>query len=134
VRGKYVEFDVNASTFATTNYTLTGAANPTDLTGGQRTPVFASKVPDLQGKTLDAGELEITFSPQTVQLRRGGQRREDEDPRPRTARTGGTFQMEPEAGQALTVTHTLAPGDLLLQEPVYREDQLWERLDADRQG
>ena len=35
------------------NDTMTGAANPEDITGGVRTPVFASKVPDLGARTLD---------------------------------------------------------------------------------
>ena len=37
-----------------TNWTLTGAANPADMTGGRRTVVFAEKTPDLRGATLTA--------------------------------------------------------------------------------
>ena len=46
VRGKFVSFNVSRSTFAIYDYAFTGAANPLDMTGGRRTPVWASKVPN----------------------------------------------------------------------------------------
>ena len=36
VKGKYVEFTVDAATFGLYNWTLTGAPNPLDITGGKR--------------------------------------------------------------------------------------------------
>ena len=108
VRGKYVEFNVNVSTFSVYNYTLTGAANPEDLTGGKRTVLFASKVPDLKGATLNSGELEVTLSPQSLLLKRKAGislKLQVKD-----CATGGIFQMEPETGAAINITHTLAPG------------------------
>src|SRR6187401_2213302 len=52
VKGRYVEFTVDTANLAVTNWTLTGAPNVADITGGHRTVVFASKTPDLQGSTL----------------------------------------------------------------------------------
>lgn len=46
VRGTYIEFTVDAATLGVRNWTLTGAPNPLDITGGIRTPVFSSKLPD----------------------------------------------------------------------------------------
>jgi len=43
VKGKYVEFTVDAATFGVRDWTFTGVPNPLDITGGQRTTVFASK-------------------------------------------------------------------------------------------
>lgn len=45
VKGRYVEFTVDAGTFAVRGWTLTGAANDLDITGGRRTVVFAAKCP-----------------------------------------------------------------------------------------
>ena len=42
-KGKYVEFTVSSATLGVRDWTLTGAANPGDITGGKRTAVFASK-------------------------------------------------------------------------------------------
>ncbi len=55
VKGRYVEFTVSPASLGVTGWTFTGAANPGDLTGGKRTPVFASKTPDLRGATLTGG-------------------------------------------------------------------------------
>jgi hypothetical protein len=116
VRGRYVEFEVDVSTFATYNYTLTGAPNAQDLTGGVRTPLFASKVPDLSGRTLDAGDLEVKLSPQTLELRRSGSAGKLKI-QAKDCATGGIFQMEPETGQPTTITHTLAPGLFYFKNP-----------------
>ena len=61
VKGKYVEFTVDAATFGLYNWTLTGAANPLDLTGGKRTVVFSSKLPDHRGLVLTS-DLEVDDS------------------------------------------------------------------------
>ena len=53
VRGRYVEFTVNSATLGVSNWTLTGAPNVDDITGGRRTVVFASKSPDLRGADPD---------------------------------------------------------------------------------
>ncbi|NHC44543.1 hypothetical protein G9H72_04635 [Motilibacter sp. K478] len=110
VRGKHVEFDVNVSTFATYDYTLTGAANPADMTGGVRTPVFASKVPELGGRTVDSGELEVKLSDSDLELRRRGSGELKMKVQAKDCATGGIFQMEPEGAGNVLVTHTLAAG------------------------
>ena len=115
VQGRYVQFDVDVSDFAVYNYALTGAANPLDMTGGVFTPLFASKVPNLNGATLDAGELEVKLSPQTGELRRRGvgaaMKLQLKD-----CTSGGIFQME--SDNAVTYTHTLAPGIFYFSNPL----------------
>ncbi|HEV7664509.1 MAG TPA: hypothetical protein VGQ62_13295 [Chloroflexota bacterium] len=118
VRGRYVEFDVNTSTFAVANYTLTGAANPQDLTGGVRTPLFAAKVADLKGRTLDAGGLDVKLSPATLDLRRDGSAVKMKI-QAKDCATGGIFQMEPETadGSPVIMTHTLASSMFYFKNP-----------------
>src|SRR4029077_16470497 len=105
VQGRYVEFDVNPADFAVLNYTLTGVANPLDITGGLRTVIFASKTPDLRSAAL-AGNASVQLGAGNVVLQRSG---------PGVSMTiqasdcaqGGIFQMEPERadGTATTITH-----------------------------
>src|ERR1700731_772937 len=71
VQGRYVEFDVNPANFAVLNYTLTGAANPLDITGGLRTIIFASKTPDLRGAPL-AGNASVQLGAGNLVLQRSG--------------------------------------------------------------
>jgi hypothetical protein len=116
VRGKYVEFSVDVSTFAVYDYALTGAPNTVGMTNGTRTPLFASKVPDLGTQTLDAGDLEVKLSPQTLELRRVGSTVKMKI-QAKDCATGGIFQMEPEAPASVTITHTLAPGIFYFVNP-----------------
>ena len=116
VLGKYTEFSVDVSTFAVYDYALTGAPNPLSMTNGIRTPLFASKVPDLGTQTLDAGDLEVKLSPQTLELRRVGSSVKMKI-QAKDCATGGVFQMEPEAPTAVKITHTLAPGILYFVNP-----------------
>lgn len=107
VQGKYVQFDLDVSDLAVYDYALTGAPNPADMTGGVFTPVWRSKVPDLKGHTLDAGELEVSLSPDSLVARRrgggAGMKIQAKD-----CATGGVFQVEPD--QQTVFTHTVAPG------------------------
>lgn len=109
VRGKYVQFDIDKKTFGIFNYTLTGAPNPLDMTGGRRTPVFESKLPDHRGLVLTSGvELELKGEGLVI-LREGPgltMKVQAKD-----CAQGGVFQMEPErADQSATLfTHVLAP-------------------------
>jgi hypothetical protein len=115
VQGKYVQFDVDVSDYAVYDYALTGAANPLDMTGGKFTPLFASKVPDLKGRTLDGSELEVSLSPSSlVSKRRGGVSMKIQA---KDCATGGIFQVEPEAGTSTVFTHTLAPGVFYFKNP-----------------
>jgi hypothetical protein len=109
VKGRYVEFDVDASTFAVYHYTLTGAANALDMTGGVRTELFTRKEPNLGTRTLDSGDLDIDLSSGGLELRRKGGSLKMKI-QAKDCAQGGIFQMEPEdeSGAATVITHTLA--------------------------
>ncbi len=123
VRGKYVQFDIDKKTFGILNYTLTGAPNRLDITGGMRTPVFESKLPDHRGLVLTGGvELELDAE-ELVILREGPgltMKVQAKD-----CATGGLFQMEPErADQTRTkFTHTLAPEAFYFDNGNFRQRQ-----------
>lgn len=119
VKGRYVEFDLNVSTFAVYNYTLTGAANPLDITGGVRTVLFTRKEPNLGTQTLDAGDLEIKLGAPDLELRRQGSTLKMKI-QAKDCAQGGIFQMEPETDndQDVVITHTLAsPGIFYFTNP-----------------
>lgn len=107
VRGKYVEFDVDSATFAVRHYVMTGAANALDITGGVRTPVFDSKVPDHRGARL-SGPAELELKDGDLVIRRQGQ--VDMKIQAKDCAQGGIFQMEVERDDQQTTlfTHTLA--------------------------
>lgn len=107
VSGKYVRFEIESSTFAVRNYTLTGAANPMDITGGVPTMIFASKVPDHRGLKL-SGAAELELKDTDMVIRRRG--RVDMKIQAKDCAQGGVFQMEVEREDDTTTlfTHTLA--------------------------
>jgi len=120
VKGKYVEFTVVAKSFGITNYTLTGAANPLDITGGRRTVVFASKTPDHRGLVL-TGAIGVELKDTDLVLERQGpglsMKLQAKD-----CANGGLFQMEPERndGTATRITHKLASGVFYFDNPNFR--------------
>lgn len=109
VQGRYVQFDVDAATFGVLNYTMTGAANKIDITGGKSTPVFESKMPDHRGLFLNSGVgVELSSSADIVLTRTGAgvtMKIQAKD-----CANGGIFQMEvARADDTRTVfTHKLA--------------------------
>lgn len=109
VQGRYVQFDVDAASFGVLNYTMTGAANKLDITGGKSTPVFESKMPDHRGLVLDSGVgVELSSSADIVLTRSGAgvtMKIQAKD-----CANGGLFQMEvARADDSKTVfTHKLA--------------------------
>jgi len=107
VRGKYIEFDVDSSSFAVRHYVMTGAVNALDITGGVRTPVFDSKVPDHRGAVL-SGPMELELKDGDLVIRRQG--RVDMKIQAKDCAQGGIFQMEVERDDKQTTlfTHTLA--------------------------
>jgi hypothetical protein len=121
VKGKYVEFTVNSATLGVRSWTLTGAANPADITGNRRTVVFASKTPDLRGATLTSG-LTIRLRDGDLRLERSGAA-VDMKIQAKDCAQGGIFQMEPERsdGTATIFTHTLAPGAFYFDNPNFRQ-------------
>lgn len=108
VSGKYVRFEVVAATLGILNYTLTGAPNAQDITGGMVTPVFASKLPDHRGLTL-TGPLFLELGGEELVLTREGpgltMKVQAKD-----CAQGGVFQMEVERAdeRATVFTHVLA--------------------------
>ena len=108
VRGRYISYDVRASDFAVLDYAFTGAANEEDITGGRRTPVYKSKVPDHRGRTLSSG-ISVSLEEEDLEIGRTGtglsMKIQSKD-----CAQGGIFQMEPERGDgtATRITHTLA--------------------------
>lgn len=109
VQGRYVQFDVDAATFGVLNYTMTGAANKVDITGGRSTPVFESKMPDHRGLVLNGAVTVELSSSADIALTRSGpgltMKIQAKD-----CATGGIFQMEVErTDETKTVfTHKLA--------------------------
>ena len=109
VQGRYVQFDVDAATFGVLNYTMTGAPNALDITGGKATPVFESKMPDHRGLALSSNvSVELSSSADVVLTRTGPgltMKIQAKD-----CANGGVFQMEvARADDTKTVfTHKLA--------------------------
>lgn len=109
VQGRYVQFDVDAATFGISNYTMTGAPNKIDITGGRATPVFESKMPDHRGLVLNSAvTVELSSSADIVLTRTGpglAMKIQAKD-----CANGGIFQMEVQrADETKTVfTHKLA--------------------------
>jgi len=109
VQGRYVQFDVDAASFGVLNYTMTGAANKVDITGGRPTPVFESKMPDHRGLVLNgAVKVELSSSADLVLTRSGPgltMKIQAKD-----CANGGIFQMEVQrSDETKTVfTHKLA--------------------------
>ncbi|MFC4426030.1 hypothetical protein [Deinococcus navajonensis] len=114
LRGRYVQFDLDGDTLSAYDYVMTGAANSADMTGGVRTPVFASKVVDL-GQKL-GGTLKASISDAAIVLERRGSSAKMKI-QAKDCAQGGIFQMEPETGAPVTVTHTLAPGMYYYKNP-----------------
>jgi hypothetical protein len=127
VRGKYVEFTVDAATFGVRNWTLTGAPNPLDITGGVWTPVFSSKLPDHRGLVLtsgislkmDKGDLVISRTGPGLSMKIQA----------KDCANGGIFQMEVARAddKATVFTHVLADGIFYFDNPNVR-DRLGERI------
>jgi hypothetical protein len=120
VKGRYVEFTVNAASFGVTNWTFTGAANPLDITGGRRTPVFAEKTPDHRGATLTSA-ISVELDEEDLVIMRTGpgisMKIQAKD-----CAQGGIYQMEPERedGTATVFTHRLADEAFYFDNPFFR--------------
>src|SRR6266446_7141847 len=71
VKGKYVVFTVDASTFGVRDWTLTGAPNPLDITSEMPTIVFASKIPDHRGLALTS-DVSVESSDESLVISRTG--------------------------------------------------------------
>ena len=107
-RGVNVTFDINPATLGVTNYTLTGALSADRMVTAP-TVIFASKTPTLtaaQRAGVRLSQLEVKDDNLTVILTTAAGKMKFQA---KDGATGGLFQMEPEFGSAVTVTHVLGP-------------------------
>ena len=127
VKGKYVEFTVDAATFGLYNWTLTGATNPLDITGGKRTVVFSSKLPDHRGLVLTS-EVTVDSSDESITISRTGPGLSMKI-QAKDCANGGVFQVEVERDDltATTFTHILGDSLFYYDNPNVR-DHLGENL------
>jgi hypothetical protein len=127
VKGKYVEFSVDSATFAVRDWTLTGAPNPLDLTGGTRTVVFASKVPHHKGLAL-TNDVSVEIARESLVIQRTGKGLSMKI-QAKDCASGGVFQAEPVRadGAATVFTHVLADGVFYFDNPSVR-DRLGENI------
>ena len=108
VRGQFNEFNVRSSDFAVLDYAFTGAPSSEDMTGGVRTPVWASRVPDHRGLSLSSG-ITVEIDGDGLELSRTGTGLSMKITAKDCAQ-GGIFQMEPQRadGTRTRIVHTLA--------------------------
>ena len=130
VQGKYVQFDVVASTLGIAHYAFLPTTNALDMTGGQPTPVYESKTPNHRGLTLTS-DLQIQLQEDAMSIERSGtgltMKVQAKD-----CAQGGLFQMEPERSDATAteIVHTLAtPGGNLT--PFYFDNRNFRDREGD---
>lgn len=127
VKGKYIEFTVGAASFGVRDWTLTSVPNPLDITGGRRTTVFVSKMPNHRGLVLNSG-VSVNSSAESLVLTRTGPGLSMKI-QAKDCANCGVFQMEIERGDATATvfTHVLGDGVFYFDNPNVR-DQLGENL------
>jgi hypothetical protein len=107
VRGVHTTFRIDPATLGVYDYALTGAPAPDRMVTAP-TVVFASKVPTLTAAQLASPVLDLQVRDDTLvatfRTAQGKLKIQAKD-----APQGGIFQMEPEFGGNVTVTHVLGP-------------------------
>lgn len=131
VQGKYVQFDVDVATLGIRDFTLTGARNPLDITGGTPTPVFSSKLPDHRGLTLTSA-LTVEIKDTEIELGRTGGKLSMKI-QAKDCAQGGIFQMEVERedGTPTLFTHVLAEGTNSSMKVFYFDNRNFRERDGD---
>lgn len=121
VKGKFVEFTVVADTFGVRDWTLTGVANELDITGGRRTVVFESKLPNHRGLTL-TNDVAVEINGDGIEISRTGSGLSMKI-QAKDCAQGGVFQMEPQRadGTRTLVTHVLDPGVFYFDNKKFRD-------------
>ena len=129
--GKYAQFDVDSATLGIRNFTLTGAPNPLDITGGVPTPVFASKLPDHRGLSLTSS-LTVEIKETEIEIGRTG-RDLSMKIQAKDCATGGIFQMEVERqdGTPTLFTHILAEGATPQLKAFYFDNRNFRNREGD---
>lgn len=108
VQGRYVQFDVVASTLGIRNYAFLPTTNALDMTRGVLTPVYESKAPDHRGLVLTSALL-LELKEDAISIERSGtgltMKVQAKD-----CAQGGLFQMEPQRSDVTDteIVHTLA--------------------------
>jgi len=127
VKGRYVEFTVDAATFGVRDWTLTGVPNPLDITGGRRTVVFTAKIPDHRGLFLSS-DVSVEISKEALVIQRMGSGLSMKI-QVKDCANGGVFQMEPARADGTTTrfTHVLASDVFYFDNPNVR-NRLGERI------
>jgi hypothetical protein len=127
VRGKYVQFNVDAASFGVRDWTLTGAQNPLDITGGMWTVVYSSKLPDHRGLALTSG-VSVNMDKESLVISRTGPGLSMKI-QAKDCANGGVFQMEIERadGTATVFTHVLGDNVFYYDNPNVR-DRVGERI------
>ncbi|WP_299050992.1 hypothetical protein [uncultured Nocardioides sp.] len=116
VSGLNTRFTIDPSTLGVYDYTLTGAAAP-DRMVTKPTVVFASKVPSLtaaQRRSPSLTKLEIRDGSLVAILGTAAGKLKVQA---KDAPQGGIFQMEPEFGSPVEITHTLGAGLFYFTNP-----------------
>ena len=108
VKGLYNEFDVGLADFAVFDYAFTGAPNSEDMTGGVRTPIWASKQPNHRGLVLNSA-ITVEHEDGDLVITRNGTGGLTMKIQTKDCAAGGIFQMEVERGDHTRTrfTHTL---------------------------
>jgi hypothetical protein len=129
VTGVHTKFTIDPATLGVYDYTLTGAPAP-DRMVTSPTVVFASKVPTLSAAQLRKpvlrnlevrdSTLVATFSTAAGKLKIQA----------KDAPQGGIFQMEPEFGTNVTLTHVLGPTLFYFVNPFTGKVNFGNGLDA----
>jgi hypothetical protein len=127
VKGTYVVFIVDSATFGVRDWTMTGAPNPLDITGGLPTIVFASKVPEHRGLVLTS-DVSVESSREALVISRTGPGLSMKI-QVKDCANGGLFQMEParDDGTATVFTHVLGDDVFYFDNPNVR-DRLGENI------
>jgi hypothetical protein len=120
VAGRYVEFTIVSASFGIENWLFTGEPNPEDITGRQRTVVWAAKTPDHKGLTL-TGNVVVNRSGDDIVIQRQGAGLSMKI-QAKDCAAGGIFQMEVQRGDGTRtlITHILAEGVFYYDNPNFR--------------
>ena len=112
VQGVYNQFDIRPADFAVLNYAFTGAPNEEDITGGNFTPVYESKIPDHRGLVLNSA-ITLELDEDDMVIERSGTGGLTMKVQAKDCAQGGIFQMEVERGDntRTRVVHRLAGTD-----------------------
>jgi hypothetical protein len=127
IKGRYVEFTVDADTFGVRDWTLTGVPSPLDITGGRRTVVFTAKIPNHRGLFLSS-DVSVDISKEALVIQRMGSGLSMKI-QVKDCANGGVFQMEPARADGTTtrLTHVLPTDVFYFDNPNVR-DRLGERI------